>query len=66
MGVAFEDEEAPLVGGGGEARGGGFVVFEHDGGVCYCVGFGGEETGRSVVGGLFGGWWGWGVCELGT
>lgn len=41
------------------------MVFEDDGGVCYCVGFGGEEAGRGVVGGLFGGWWGWWFCELG-
>lgn len=41
----FEDEEAPGRGcGGGEARVGGFVVFQDDAGGADGVGLGGEEA----------------------
>ena len=41
---AFEDIEAPGLGGGRFSRLGGFVVFENDGGAGDSVGFGGEEA----------------------
>ena len=46
----FEYVQPPRRRRGREARRGGFVVFEHDGGVCGRVGCGGEEAGRGVVG----------------
>lgn len=49
----FEDVEAPGGGGGGQARFGGFVVFEDDGGAGDGVGFGGEFACGGVVGFLF-------------
>lgn len=64
---AFVDVEPPRGRRRREPRRGGFVVFQHDGGVGYGVGFGREFAARFVVGFLLllGGWrLGGGLVEL--
>lgn len=51
----FEDVEAPVLGSGGFARFGGFVVFEDGRGAGDGVGLFGEEAGGLVIGFLLGG-----------